>query len=271
MWVLQEDRRHGVCRGSAGEWTSPAQHLVQDAAHGEYVSTMIRRQPTQLLRRHVADGSNHHAGVGAALGRELRDPLAAQGHVCELRQPEVEDLHQSILGHHDVLGLQIPVHDPRFVCFRESCRGLCGEFQQPLDRKRTGVKDLSKRPSLDVLHRDEPNGLDLVDLVDRHDVRVIQGGSCAGFLFEALQPFGVGRNLSGKDLDRCVATEPGVAGAVNLTHPPGPDGLEDLVGAEACSCRQRHPANLPGNDATEGRLQLFPPDHQTNRRGGLAD
>ena len=41
-----------------------------------------------------------------------------------------------------------------------------------------------------------------------------------------------------------VTSQPRVAGAVNLAHTPGPEGLEDLVRAEACLCRQRHAAVL---------------------------
>ena len=36
----------------------------------------------------------------------------------------------------------------------------------------------------------------------------------------------------------------GILSQINLTHPPGPEGLEDLVGAEAGPRRQRHQAAL---------------------------
>ena len=37
-----------------------------------------------------------------------------------------------------------------------------------------------------------------------------------------------------------VAVEAGVAGAVDLAHPSGPEWGQDLERAQACSCRQRH-------------------------------
>jgi hypothetical protein len=47
-------------------------------------------------------------------------------------------------------------------------------------------------------------------------------------------PVAIGDFL-GEDLDRHVTIEAGVTGSVHLTHPSSPKGLEDLVGAEACS------------------------------------
>ncbi len=43
----------------------------------------------------------------------------------QLRQPEVQDLDQPILRHHHVLGLQVPVNDPRLVCLGQSVGNLC--------------------------------------------------------------------------------------------------------------------------------------------------
>ena len=43
-----------------------------------------------------------------------------------------------------------------------------------------------------------------------------------------------------KDLDRHVAAEAGVAGAVDLAHPAGPDRAQDLVRPEPRSGCERH-------------------------------
>jgi hypothetical protein len=67
-----------------------------------------------------------------------------------------------------------------------------------------------------------------------------------GLSLETVQAFGLGSELGRQDLEGDIALETGIVGAVDLPHPPGPEGREDLVGAEACSGRQRHAATLPG-------------------------
>ena len=42
-------------------------------------------------------------------------PTLLSGRVQELRQSEVEDLGMAVAGHHDVVGLDVSVHDPRLV------------------------------------------------------------------------------------------------------------------------------------------------------------
>jgi hypothetical protein len=37
----------------------------------------------------------------------------------EASQPEVQDLHEAVRAHHDVLGLDVSMHDPRRVCHAE--------------------------------------------------------------------------------------------------------------------------------------------------------
>jgi len=56
----------------------------------------------------------------------------------------------------------------------------------------------------------------------------------AGF---ALRAFG---EMLGEDLDRNDTVEAGVFGFVDLAHPPGPDGSEDFIRAEARSGSQGH-------------------------------
>ncbi len=57
---------------------------------------------------------------------------------------------------------------------------------------------------------------------------------------EAGERVGVARELLGEDLDRDLAVEAVVAGAVDLAHPPGPQRREDLVTAEQSVRDERH-------------------------------
>src|SRR6185436_932232 len=78
------------------------------------------------------------------------------------------------------------------------------------------------------------------ELVDRRDVRMVQGAGRLGLLLEPPQALFVRRVRRRKDLDRDVALQLGIPRAVHLTHTPGADRREDLVEAEPCSGCQRH-------------------------------
>jgi hypothetical protein len=58
---------------------------------------------------------------------------------------------------------------------------------------------------------------------------VVQRRRGTGFLFESLQAAGVGGERRGEHLDRHVASEPRIAGAVDLAHPTGAKRGDDLV------------------------------------------
>ena len=69
----------------------------------------------------------------------------------------------------------------------------------------------------------------LLEAVDRDDVRVVQGGQDLGLTLEAGESLGSSRDRLREHLDRDVAIELGVAGAVHLAHPARAQRREDLV------------------------------------------
>jgi hypothetical protein len=88
---------------------------------------------------------------------------------------------------------------------------------------------------LDQLHGQEVEALGLLDREDCDEVGVVERGQGFGFALEPLQAFRLRGQLRRQHLQRHVTLESEIAGAVDLAHPPGPKGPEDLVGAEACS------------------------------------
>ena len=58
------------------------------------------------------------------------------------------------------------------------------------------------------------------------------GPSNGGFPLEAGKPAGIGGDLLGEDLDRDVAPELEVTGAIHLTHASHANRVEDFVRAE---------------------------------------
>jgi hypothetical protein len=69
---------------------------------------------------------------------------------------------------------------------------------------------------------------------------VVQGTRGLGFGLESPEAVGIGGQLRRQHLDGNLAVEPGVACPVDLTHPPGAERGEDLVGPEAYTGRERH-------------------------------
>ena len=125
------------------------------------------------------------------------------------------------------------MHDPRVVGLGQSFRGLGGELEDASREEGALAQDLAERPSLHQLHRDVPDVVHRPDLVDRHDVRVVEGGGGARLLLEAGEPFRVRAGGAAEHLDRDRASQGEVPRAVDLTHAARAElPLEDLVAAE---------------------------------------
>ena len=94
--------------------------------------------------------------------------------------------------------------------------------------------------ALDQFHHERERGARLLQAVNLGDVGMVEGRQHAGFPLEAGQAVGIGRDSLRQHLDRDVAMQPRVPGAIDLAHAAGADGPDDFVGAEACTRRQRH-------------------------------
>jgi hypothetical protein len=105
---------------------------------------------------------------------------------------------------------------------------------------------------------------------DGEDVGVVQGGDGLGLTLEATEAVGIGRDLGTEDLEGHLPLQAGIPGAVDLPHSSRPEGLEDLVGAEACSGGNRHWGTLPGSPSLGGSLHRLAQGRQEGRRGSGA-
>ena len=73
------------------------------------------------------------------------------------------------------------------------------------------------------------------DAVDLRDVRMIERRERPGFAVESRDAVGVASDQLGKDFQRDVAAEPGVARAKHLPHAAFAEFGNDSIGAELCS------------------------------------
>ncbi len=237
--LLADDRRQGLGRRPALEGAFARRHLVEDRAEGELVGPEVERPPARLLGRHVADRSHHHPGPRRVGRRLLHRQLVGLGR-DELRQAEVQDLGVAVLGDHDVLRLQVPVHDPGRVGRGEAVADLDGEVEHLLRRHGSGGREVLEGRTLDQLHGDVDRRVRGTDVVDRQDVGVREPRGRARLPLEAGPALGVRRELGGEHLHGDVALQAFVARPVDLSHPSGAQRRQNLVRAELGSGGQWH-------------------------------
>ena len=153
-------------------------------------------------------------------------------------QAEIDHLGVAVVPHHDVLGLDIPVHDPGGMGRGQRLGHLADEVHQ-LGQGGTPGRERPQRLPLDQLHDEEGLALVLVDVVDRADVGMVQGGGGAGLAPEPLQPLGIPGILLGQELEGDAAAEAGVLGLVDDPHAAAAERLQREVVGEGLADRDR--------------------------------
>jgi hypothetical protein len=156
---------------------------------------------TGLFRRHVIGGADDEARPGQPLVGVR--PLDSRGG-SQLRQTEVDDLHEPVGPDHDVLGLQVTVNDARLVRLRQARHDLPADLQGRPEGERSAVEPVAKRLSRDEFHDDVRLAVELSRLEDRDEVRMREGRGRPRFLYEPGERRWIGRVL-GEDLERDVA------------------------------------------------------------------
>jgi hypothetical protein len=94
---------------SAEKGCWPVANWYRTTPHGEEIAGTARRLGPRLLGGDIADRAQHGARVGDRAGGGLR-PRVVEEDVAG--QAEVDQLGKAVVAHHDVLGLDIPMHDP---------------------------------------------------------------------------------------------------------------------------------------------------------------
>ncbi len=228
--LLLEDRGHRLRSAAAIERTLAREQLVDHRAEREEIRPIVHRASGRLLGRHVGEraedraGGRHRFSANGAAPRDLAAGL-------ELREPEVHDLGRPVGADHDVAGLEVAVDDAARVRGREPLRDLCGQVERLIELEPSGHEPLAQAAVAQVLHRDVRDASGLADVVNRDDVRMVEGGRGPRLPAEA---FGVRPplQLAGEDLQRHVPFEPWVASAIHAAHPPFADERDDLVGPQ---------------------------------------
>ncbi len=151
------------------------------------------------------------------------------------REAEVENLHAPVADQKQVVRLQIPVDDLFVVGSGEPARDLHGHVERLAHGHGTGLQPGGERLAFEELGDDEHLAVVSAGVMNGEDVRVRERGDRLRLAFEARAPFGIAGEACGQDLDGDVTVEPRVVRAVDLAHPAGADGGDDLVRSEGCA------------------------------------
>src|SRR5436190_10426860 len=100
------------------------------------------------------------------------------------------------------------------------------------------------------------------------DILMVKRGKDLGFTSESSETIRIGSEQRGQDLQRNVATELRIAGAVDLSHSTGAEERDDFVGAEASAGSQGHVAGVRGlYRGAPHHAQVVPWAHSHTPRG----
>ena len=119
---------------------------------------------------------------------------------------------------------------------------LPARSQDLVHRERRAHDALLEGLARDELEDEEADGVELLEAVDRRDVRVVQGREDVRLAREAREAVRVLREGVREDLDRDVALQARVARAPHLAHPSRSEPRKDLERSEAGTRFERHGA-----------------------------
>ena len=196
--------------------------------HPEGIDVRRRRDvdgPARLLGRHVVRGPAHDA-----FPRQTPDTFVFRG--AGEGQAEVDDHHARVLQvafQHDVLGLEIPVHQAGSLRGHEHLRQLSCDVkgERDVEARQVLVHEPAEGLPLEELHGEEERVVVLAEVVDLDDPGMLQRREQPRLAEEAVPAVLVLRRGAGDDLEGHVAPERRLLGAVDGPHPAGAEHLAD--------------------------------------------
>ena len=149
------------------------------------------------------------------------------------RQPEVEYFHRAVGSYFDVGRFQIAMDDPPFMGRLERLGDLRGDRHDLVERHRPPGNAIGECRSFDQLHHQRAALTGFLEAVNLRDVRVVQRGEDLRFAAEPREPIRIGGDVRQQHLERHVAIQLAVAGAIDLAHSALAKFREDCIGPES--------------------------------------
>ncbi|MGC4014482.1 MAG: hypothetical protein QM755_08215 [Luteolibacter sp.] len=172
---------HHLGAGLAIKGIFPRQGEVVDAPHRIQVGAAIHEAALELLGRHEENRTIDRILLVEGLFGGLRR---------ELGEAEVHDLHLELPGgqpgQHQVPRLDIAVDDMEILRSDEGLLRLDGHFTEIPEGQRSLLHQFVQGLAGEHLHHHIGTILIRAHVIDRHDVRMLQGCECSGLLGELL-------------------------------------------------------------------------------------
>src|SRR4029077_6605049 len=111
----------------------------------------------------------------------------------ELRQAEVENLHAPVFDEKNVFRLEVAMNNAPVMGRGQSARHLQGVVHSFPSWERAILDAIPQRFTGQQFRDNVGRALPLSDVVDRKNVRMVEGGGSSGLLREAMQTSGIGR------------------------------------------------------------------------------
>ena len=166
--------------------------------------------------------------------------VGACGRACERRDAEVEHLDVAVGPQHQVVGLDVAMHDRRGVGRGQRRRGLDADVEDLAKRQRSALETLTNGFALDEFRDEESCGVVIADLVDRQDVGMIERRCGTSFVKKTAEAFRIATELTAQDFERHQPSERGIQRLVNLAHAAAAQQALNLIAADGGPCTQRH-------------------------------
>ena len=209
---MREQHLGDARRGREGQRAGA--ELVDDEAERVEIAARVDRLALALLGRHVRRRAEDRARARAEV--RLRP-------VKRARDPEVEHLDVVALAvaieQHDVLGLEIAVHDAVRLRAPQRARDLEGDRDGARRCHAAHARQLvAQRLPLEELRRDEGLAVEVADVVEPHGVRVLDRRGEVHLLHEAVDDVPFACELAVNELERDLAIHGVLDGGVDDTH-----------------------------------------------------
>ena len=157
-----------------------------------------------------------------------------------LGQAKVEDLDAAVGSDPHVRRLEIAVDNPARVCAAHAVGDLVRHARGLGEAQRSPGDQVGQRRTVHQLHHDRRRSGELLEPMDGRDVRVVDRRQQRGLALEPGTTVGALARRFGQHLDRDVAAQPRIAGAVDLSHAAGAEQADDLVRADSGARCNRH-------------------------------
>ncbi len=152
--------------------------------------------------------------------------------IASLAMPKSSTLAWPRSGDEDIRRLDVAMNDAAGVRGVEAIRDFDAELEDTVERQRSARDLVLQRPAIEQLHDDEPLGAVLADVVDGADVWMVERRGDAGLALEPIQRLGIAGQIGRQELQRDLAAQTHVFGAIDDAHAAGAEALENLVMAD---------------------------------------